>query len=83
MRTETSCISVLKVAFRPRVKLVNCKGALNPSPVVYTTDSSKVMVPVFLLSYWLIILVNSTRRFRISLALRFVLVFFIAITLLV
>ena len=33
MRTEVLCISVLKVASGPRVKLASCKSALNP-PVV-------------------------------------------------
>ena len=34
------CISVLRVAAGPRVKLASCKSALNPSPrppVVYST----------------------------------------------
>ena len=30
MRTEFLCISVLRVALGPRVKLANCKSALNP-----------------------------------------------------
>ena len=33
MRTEFLCISVLRVASGPRVKLASCKSALNP-PVV-------------------------------------------------
>ena len=37
MRTEFLCISVLKVALGPRVKLVSCKSALNP-PVVKPTS---------------------------------------------
>ena len=45
MRTEFLCISVLRVALGPRVKLASCKSALNP-PVVYSTDRSKAMVPV-------------------------------------
>ena len=40
MRTEFLCISVLRVASGPRVKLASCKSALNP-PVVYSTDRSK------------------------------------------
>ena len=32
MRTEFLCISVLRVASGPRVKLVSCKSALTPSP---------------------------------------------------
>ena len=45
MRTEFLCISVLRVASGPRVKLASCKSALNP-PVVYSTDRSKAVVPV-------------------------------------
>ena len=37
MRTEFLCISVLRVASGPRVKLASCKSALNP-PVVCSTD---------------------------------------------
>ena len=49
MRTEFLCISVLRVASGPRVKLVGCKSALNPS-VVYSTDRSK-KVPVLVLLF--------------------------------
>ena len=45
MRTEFLCVSVLRVASGPRVKLASCKSALNP-PVVYSTDRSKAVVPV-------------------------------------
>ena len=48
MRTELLCVSVLRVASGPRVKLVSCKSALNPS-VVYSTDCSKAVVPVLVL----------------------------------
>ena len=57
MQTEFSCISVLIVALGPRVKLARCKSALNtppPSPftpVVYSTDSSKAVVPVLVLLF--------------------------------
>ena len=44
MRTKYLCISVLRVALGPRVKLASC----NP-PVVYSTDSSKAVVPVLVL----------------------------------
>ena len=37
MRTEFLCISVLRVASGPRVKLVSCKGALNPRWFVLPT----------------------------------------------
>ena len=50
MRTEFLCISVLRVASGPRVKLVSCKSALNP-PVVYSTDRSKAVVPVLVLIF--------------------------------
>ena len=48
MRTEFLCVSVLRVASGPRVKLASCKSALNP-PVVYSTDRSKAVVPVLVL----------------------------------
>ena len=50
MRTEVLCISVLRVASGPRVKLVSCKSALNP-PVVFSTDRSKAVVPVLVLLF--------------------------------
>ena len=55
------------------MKLAGCKSALNP-PVVYSTDRSKAMVPVFVLlfvAFWFIL------RGDLSIALcSFVLVFF-------
>ena len=39
MRTELLCISLLRVASGPRVKLAGRKSVLN-SPVVYFTDRS-------------------------------------------
>ena len=50
MRTEFLCISVLRVASGPRVKLVSCKSALNP-PVVYSTGRSKAVVPGLVLRF--------------------------------
>ena len=50
MRTEILCISVLRVASGPRVKLASCKSALNP-PVVYSTDRSGAVVPVLVLLF--------------------------------
>ena len=44
------CISVLRVASGPRVKLASCKSALNPI-VVYSTDRSKAVVPVLVLLF--------------------------------
>ena len=50
MQTEFLCISVLRVASGPRMKLVSCKGALN-LPAVYSTDRSKPVVPVLVLLF--------------------------------
>ena len=50
MRTEFLCVSVLRVASGPRMKLASCKSALNP-PVVYSTDGSKAVVPVLVLLF--------------------------------
>ena len=50
MRTEFLCVSVLRVASGPRVKLASCKSALNPT-VVYCTDRSKAVVPVLILLF--------------------------------
>ena len=71
MRTEFLCISVLRVASGPRVKLDSCKSALNP-PVVCSTDRSKA-VSLTLCCF----VVYSTRRFVVCLSVcHFVLVFF-------
>ena len=75
MRTEFLCISVLRVASGPRVKLAGCKSALNPS-VVYSTDRSKAVVPMLVLLF-VAFVVYSTRRFVLCLTLcHFVFVFF-------
>ena len=50
MRTEFLCISVLRVASGPRVKLASCKSALY-STMVYTTDRSKAVVLVLVLLF--------------------------------
>ena len=50
MRTEFLCISVLRVASGPRVKLAGCKSILNPT-VVYSTDRSEAVVPVLVLLF--------------------------------
>ena len=50
MRTEFLCISVLRVASGPRVKLASCTSALKP-PVIYSTDRSKAMVPVLVVLF--------------------------------
>ena len=50
MRSEFLCIPVLRVAPGPRVKLSNCKSALNPTRF-YSTDRSKAVVPVLILLF--------------------------------
>ena len=50
MRTKVLCISVLRVASGPRVKLASCKSVLN-SLVVYSTDGSKAVVSVLVLLF--------------------------------
>ena len=37
MRTEFLCVSVLRVASGPRVKLISCKSALNAPPPPWFT----------------------------------------------
>ena len=57
MRTEFVCVSVLRVASGPRVKLASCKSALTPS-AVYSTDRSKAVVLVlvlFFVALWFIL----------------------------
>ena len=44
------CVSVLRVASGPRVKLASCKSALNPSEV-HSTDRSKAVAPVLVLLF--------------------------------
>ena len=66
MRAEFLCISVLRVASWPRVKLASCKSALTtpsphphllkpnpppPPPMVNSTDRSKAVVPVLVLLF--------------------------------
>ena len=46
MRAEFLCLSVLRVASGPRVKLASCQGALNPS-VVYSTVRSLLLCGLF------------------------------------
>ena len=49
MRTEFLCVSVLRVASGPRVKLASCKS-VNPA-VAYSTDRSKAVVPALVLLF--------------------------------
>ena len=57
MQTEFLCISVLSIASGPRVKLASCKSALThphptpTTPVVYSTDRSKALVPMLVLLF--------------------------------
>ena len=48
MRTEVLCISLLRVASGPRVRLIDCESALK-IPLDYSTDHSKAVVPVLFL----------------------------------
>ena len=50
MRTEFLCVSVLRVASGPRVKLASCKSALNPHGVC-SINRSKAVVPVLVLRF--------------------------------
>ena len=82
MRTEFLCVSVLRVASGPRVKLASCKSALNP-PVVCSTDRSKAVVPVLVLLFVLCGLFYEAiccMSFRVSFVLVFFSPFSIAIT---
>ena len=49
MRTEFLCMSVLRVASGPRVKLTSCKSALNPTVVCSSDRSKGVALVLFLL----------------------------------
>ena len=52
MRTELLCISVLRVASGPGMKLASCKSALTPPPPpLPSTDPSKAVVPVLVLLF--------------------------------
>ena len=50
MQIKFLCISVLRVASGPRVKLACCRSDLNRT-VVYSTDRSKAVVPVLVLLF--------------------------------
>ena len=67
MRAGVLCVSVLRVASGPRVKLASCKSALNP-PVVYFIDRSKAVVPVlvlFFVALWFILRGDLLYVFRV------------------
>ena len=74
MRTEFLCISVLRVASGPRVKLASCKSALNPRCFTLLTVLRRGPGVNLTLCCFV---VYSTRRFVLCLTLcHFVLVFF-------
>ena len=50
VRTEFLCVSVLRVASGPGVKLAGCEGALGP-PVVCSAGRSRAVVPVLVLLF--------------------------------
>ena len=74
MPTEIVCISVLRVASGPGVKLASCISALNP-PVVYSTDPLKAVVPVLVLLFVALWFILRGDLFCLTLCY-FVLVFF-------
>ena len=77
MRTEFLCISVLRVASGPRVKLASYKCALN-LPVVYSTAVVPLLVLLFVALWFILrgdlffslILCYFVRVFSVLLALR-------------
>ena len=72
MRTEFLCISVLRVASGPRVKLANCKSALNPGWFTLLTVLRR-----WSRCYSFLLCGYCTRRFVVCLSVcHFVLVFF-------
>ena len=48
------CISVLRVASGPRVKLASCKSVLNP-PLVYSTKAVVPMLVLLFVALWFIL----------------------------
>ena len=74
MRTELLCISVLRVASGPRVKLAGSKSGLNP-PVVYSTDHSKAVVPVLVLLFVALWFIHEAICFNVCLVLFYSCVF--------
>ena len=75
MRTEILCVSVLRVASGPRVKLASCKSGLN-LPVVYSADRSKAVVPVLVLLFVALWFILRGDLFYVLTLCYFVLVFF-------
>ena len=86
MQTEFLCISVLRVASGPRVKLASCKSALTPThppqpptpppPVVCSTDRSKAVVPVLVLLFVALWFILRGDLFYVLFPVLFVHVFF-------
>ena len=92
MRTEFLCISVLRVASGPRVKLVSCKSILTapstihpppptpppaPHAVYSTADPSKAVVPMLVLLF-ICFVVYSTKRFVLCIILCFFVLVFLS-----
>ena len=75
MRTEFLCVSVLRVASGPRMKLASCKSALYPT-VVYSADRSKAVVPVLVLLFVALWFILRGYLFYVLTLCYFVLVFF-------
>ena len=73
--TEFLCVSVLRVASGPRVKLASCKNALNP-PVVYSADRSKAVVPVLVFLFVALWFILRGDLFYVLSLCYFILVFF-------
>ena len=74
MRTEFLCISVLRIASGPRVKLASCKSVLNPRWFALPTVLRRWSGVSLLLCC---VNVYSTRRFVVCLSVcHFILVFF-------
>ena len=51
MRTEFLCISVLRVASGPRMKLASCISTLNPHPPTPHTHIHTGVIPVLILLF--------------------------------
>ena len=82
MRTKFLCVSILRVASGPRVKLASCESALNPH-VVCSTDHSMAVVPVLVLLFvalWFILRGDLLYVFPCHFVLVFFSPFSIAIT---
>ena len=75
MRTDFLCITVFRVASGLRVKLTVYKSALKPT-VVYSTNSSKAVVPVLVLLFVAFVVYVARQLVLCLILFYFVLVFF-------